>query len=231
MDPMSIASLIGAVLKTGWAITNFTTSCIEAKSDLLAVRNELNDLEKVLKLLQAEVADDNIPQTLKAGIASTLQHMAAVVEQVEELVKSNSGKIGSVRWTLSGKNRAAALRSQLSAYRDSLSLTLDMMALSLSKNIKSDTTTIKSDTTAIRTKVTEIKTATDQIPQLIQEGLRRGYTPQPPQTVAIAAAAAPVSLASSVALITSNPRKICGVFCQGCKNGTWSTIRTRTSSN
>jgi len=129
MDPVTVVPLIGAVVKAGLAITEFTNSCIDAKNDLAAVQKELDDLQRVLKLLQAEIADRNIPDSLKGGIRSTTSNMSGVVGQIKQLLESNSGKIGAVKWTMSGKTQAAALRSQLAAYRDSLSLTLEMMSL------------------------------------------------------------------------------------------------------
>ena len=123
---------MGTIGQTSIAITSFVKSCREARKDLAEVARELSELKLVLELLEGDqdVENDKIlPESLQRQILSILSNCNGVLVKIEAALEKHRGRVGDIRWVVTGKTEVANLRQSLEAYRCALNLVLETVTL------------------------------------------------------------------------------------------------------
>lgn len=136
MDPLSITTgciaLVSAVGNATITVNGFIRTCRDARSDLMTIHGELNELRLVLELLQDDASTTtNIPEGLQAQVLAILTKCGNVVTDINELVSEHSEKrrTGGVRWAWEGKDKVAVLRQSLETHRGALMLAVETVQL------------------------------------------------------------------------------------------------------
>jgi len=138
MEPLSIATgcicLITTIGKTSSLITSFMRNCRAAHHDLDDISRELASVENVLNLLRDDISptnDEEIPETLRVQIATTIFNCGRALKELDELLRRHNGERinQAASWAMTGKYDAARLRSSLAVHRDNLNLFLQMLSL------------------------------------------------------------------------------------------------------
>ncbi|KAF5268254.1 hypothetical protein FOXYS1_865 [Fusarium oxysporum] len=171
MDPLSIATgcatLISTIGSLSLSINSFVRTCREARGDLDRVARELLSLQKVLELIQEDVADESktFPTTLEQHVSGIVTNCNSVVVELQECITKYGGDNrlkSKAGWAINGQGDVAKLRSNLEAHKAALELALDMISLHVTKEIKNNTSAIRNETSAIK----------DDTAQILEEILR-----------------------------------------------------------
>jgi hypothetical protein len=165
MEPISIALTCGSVLKTVAGVTKFLTQTIKdfrtARSELTAVRGEINSLQAIVELIEHDcngeaydektgsenpgaddVGESAFPEALVLHLGNILGNCSDVLKDLNKLLaKHFSTRFGpSSTWVISGKEDVSKLKATLAAHTAALNLALNLVevyafSLSLRKKI------------------------------------------------------------------------------------------------
>ncbi|QKD49258.2 uncharacterized protein FOBCDRAFT_236695 [Fusarium oxysporum Fo47] len=122
MDPLSIATgcatLISTIGSLSLSINSFVRTCREARGDLDRVARELLSLQKVLELIQEDVADESktFPTTLEQHVSGIVTNCNSVVVELQECITKYGGDNrlkSKAGWAINGQGDVAKLRSNL----------------------------------------------------------------------------------------------------------------------
>ncbi|KAI1360042.1 hypothetical protein F5Y08DRAFT_59962 [Xylaria arbuscula] len=152
-DIISIAiGAIAATQRTSVVLFKFARGCKEARDDLAGVSQQLSELALVLELVKesTDVASESLPEALQAQLKAMLASCVKLVQDIEELVTSCSGRTGVLQWTLLKKEKAKAMSAFLEAFKGGLNLALDTANLIVATDIRNNTDAIHQDTTEIK---------------------------------------------------------------------------------
>ena len=136
MDPLSITTgclaLVQAVGKSAITVNSFIRSCRDARSDLITLHGELNELRLVLELLQDDASTaTTIPNGLQQQVVAIITKCGTVVVDIDALVDEHTKRrrTAGMRWAWDGKDKAAMLRESLETHRAALMLAVETMQL------------------------------------------------------------------------------------------------------
>lgn len=155
MDPFSITTgcvgLIGALLTTGLAISNFIQDFRETAEDFVIITRELSELRTLASAIQRD-CKDSIPEEFRPQIVGILKNCDGVVLDIQALLDKHKaeGTKGAAKWALVGKKEVAKLQVSLEAHRNTLSLTLGVISVSLTMAVKDDTAVIRQEVVEVR---------------------------------------------------------------------------------
>ncbi|KAM5385150.1 hypothetical protein ACJA88_002997 [Fusarium oxysporum] len=171
MDPLSIATgcatLISTIGSLSLSINSFVRTCREARGDLDRVARELLSLQKVLELIQEDVADESktFPTTLEQHVSGIVTNCNSVVVELQECITKYGGDNrlkSKAGWAINGQGDVAKLRSNLEAHKAALELALDMISLHVTKEIKNNTSAIRGNDYILQNFLEEMTTYTEK---------------------------------------------------------------------
>ncbi|KAM7197242.1 hypothetical protein V8F33_005670 [Rhypophila sp. PSN 637] len=170
----SCTSLIVAVGKSSVAIHSFVRSCRDARKELAETARQLVELEMVVNLIKDDFEPFThescqrlqMPDSLATEIPLIVDNCSMVLAEFDTIVAKYGDSSNGVKWTLSGREKAAALNKQLDAHVRCLNLALDFSKLSIPKAIHNHTQQLIQENAAIKDNVELLPGIKDQLDEL-----------------------------------------------------------------
>ncbi|KAF5608451.1 uncharacterized protein FSUBG_4669 [Fusarium subglutinans] len=161
MDGLSVAASCIAVIQaadqTYKIISQFRRDCKDAKSDSVAVSQELSTLIRTLTQLKdlvpdgSDFANSDLANNTKRDIQNIVSSCLVVASDIEDVLSGHEGKLAALSWATRGKRKVATSKVLFgNESSSSQSGCRYHYAVTTAQNIKQDTANILDDTTHMR---------------------------------------------------------------------------------